>query len=115
MNTDCLPHQVKSQRPVANPNAGFLVKLLALDKALKATSAPDPARVYRMAPEVGGAVGRQVEPPEAGGALTTASSSGAPTEPPPHVRVSSFSVPRGCAYGTASGRIPSTLMAADDL
>ena len=35
MNTDCLPHQVKSQRPVANPNAGFLVKLLALDKALK--------------------------------------------------------------------------------
>ena len=64
--------QVKSHRPVANPNAGFLVKLIALDKALKATSAPDPARVYRMAPDVGGAVGRQVDPPETGGPLTTA-------------------------------------------
>ena len=57
---DAFAH-VKALRAVANPNAGFLCKLLAYDKALRATSPPQPAKLYRMAPDVGGPVGRQIE------------------------------------------------------
>jgi len=63
--------QVKAARAVANPNAGFIVKLISFDKALRADSPPDPPRLYRMAPEVGGPVGRQVDSAESA-PLTTA-------------------------------------------
>jgi hypothetical protein len=56
-------HQVKAIRGVANPNAGFICRLLALQKDLHPDGPPSPARLYRMAPDVGEPSAKAVEQP----------------------------------------------------
>ena len=46
---------------MCNPNAGFICRLLAFHKDIQTTSAPEPARAYRMCPFVGGPVARSLE------------------------------------------------------
>ena len=50
--------QVKSLRNVCNPNAGFICRLMSLERRLAASEPPLEPRLYRMCPFVGGPVAR---------------------------------------------------------
>ena len=52
---------VKERRGVVSPNAGFICRLLAFHKDIHPTGPPEPARLFRLTPFVGGPVARAVE------------------------------------------------------
>jgi len=61
INFDAAFALVKECRGVASPNAGFICRLLALQKDLHPTGPPDPPRLFRLTPFVGGPVARSVD------------------------------------------------------
>ena len=52
---------IKERRGIASPNAGFICRLLQLHKDLHPVGPPDPPRLFRLTPFVGGPVARAVE------------------------------------------------------